>query len=39
MGYRRHYNTSTGKHFANFECLFGYTPALTLGLAIVTIPA
>lgn len=38
MGYRRHYNTSTGKHFANFECLFGFTPALTLGLAIVTIP-
>jgi hypothetical protein len=39
MGYRRHYNTSTGKHYANFECLFGFTPALTLGLAIVTIPA
>jgi hypothetical protein len=38
MGYRRHYNTSTGKHFANFECLFGFTPALTLGLALVTIP-
>lgn len=39
MGYRRHYNTSTGKHYANFECLFGFTPALTLGLAIVTVPA
>ena len=38
MGYRRHYNTSTGKHFANFECLFGFTPALTLGLAFVTVP-
>jgi hypothetical protein len=39
MGYRRHYNTATGKHFANFECLFGFTPALTLGLAIATVPA
>jgi hypothetical protein len=39
MGYRRHYNTATGKHFANFECLFGFTPALTLGLALVTVPA
>jgi hypothetical protein len=39
MGYRRHYNTATGKHFANFECLFGFAPALTLGLAIVTVPA
>lgn len=39
MGYRRHFNPATGKHFANFECLFGYTPALTLGLALVTIPA
>jgi len=38
MGYRRHFNPATGKHFANFECLFGFTPALTLGLAIVTIP-
>jgi hypothetical protein len=38
MGYRRHYNTATGKHFANFECLFGFTPALTLGLALVTVP-
>ena len=39
MGYRRHFNAATGKHFANFECLFGFTPALTLGLALVTIPA
>jgi hypothetical protein len=39
MGYRRHYNTATGKHYANFECLFGFTPALTLGLALVTVPA
>lgn len=39
MGYRRHFNTATGKHFANFECLFGFTPALTLGLALVTVPA
>jgi hypothetical protein len=39
MGYRRHFNTATGKHYANFECLFGFTPALTLGLALVTVPA
>lgn len=39
MGYRRHFNPATGKHFANFECLFGFTPALTLGLALVTVPA
>jgi hypothetical protein len=39
MGYRRHFNAATGRHFANFECLFGFTPALTLGLAIVTVPA
>jgi hypothetical protein len=39
MGYRRHFNAATGRHFANFECLFGYTPALTRGLALVTIPA
>lgn len=38
MGYRRHYNTATGRHYANFECLFGFTPALTLGLALVTVP-
>jgi hypothetical protein len=39
MGYRRHFNPANGKHFANFECLFGFTPALTLGLSLVTVPA
>jgi hypothetical protein len=29
MGYRRHFNPGRGKHFANFEVLFGMTPGLT----------
>lgn len=34
--YRRHFNPGRGKHFASFECLFGATAALTLGLGILS---
>jgi hypothetical protein len=33
--YRRHFNTGKGRHFASFECLFGFTSALTLGLGLI----
>lgn len=33
--YRRHFNPGKGRHFASFECLFGFTAALTLGLGIL----
>lgn len=33
--YRRHFNPGKGRHFASFECLFGFTTALTLGLGIL----
>jgi hypothetical protein len=33
--YRRHFNPGRGKHYASFECLFGFTQALTLGLGII----
>lgn len=29
IGYRRHYNPGTGKHYLNFECVFGYTAGVT----------
>jgi hypothetical protein len=35
FGYRRHFNPGKGRHFASFECLFGFTSALTLGLGIL----
>lgn len=34
MGYRRHYNPGRGKMYANFECLFGFSVGLTLGLGL-----
>jgi hypothetical protein len=33
--YRRHFNPGRGKHFASFECLFGFTQALTLGMGLL----
>ena len=33
--YRRHFNPGKGRHFASFECLFGFTQALTLGLGLI----
>lgn len=36
MGYRRHFNPGRGVHYASFECLFGFSSALTLGLAIAS---
>lgn len=36
MGYRRHYNAGKGKMYVNFECLFGFTFGLTLGLGLLT---
>lgn len=38
MTYRRYYDGGTGKMYGNFECLFGYAAALTLGLKIGTVP-
>ncbi len=38
MGYRRHYNTATGKHFASFECVYGKAVGLSKGLKLVTVP-
>jgi hypothetical protein len=35
MTYRRHFNPGRGKHFANFECLYGFTSALTLGIGLI----
>lgn len=32
LGMRRHYQPATGKHYLNFEALFGATPAITAGL-------
>lgn len=29
LGYRRHYNPSSGKHFVSFECVFGAARAIT----------
>jgi len=31
LGYRRHYNPSSGKHFVSFECVFGASRAITGG--------
>jgi hypothetical protein len=31
LGYRRHYNPSSGKHFVSFECVFGAARAITGG--------
>jgi hypothetical protein len=33
--YRRHFNPGRGKMFANVECLFGFTTALTLGIGLL----
>jgi hypothetical protein len=33
--YRRHFNPGKGRHFASFECLWGATHALTLGLGLL----
>jgi len=38
MTYRRHYDPNVGKMYGNFECLFGYSAALTKGLVIATKP-
>jgi len=29
LGYRRHYNPGTGKHYVSFECVFGAARAIT----------
>jgi hypothetical protein len=29
LGYRRHYNPSSGKHYVSFECVFGCSRAIT----------
>lgn len=29
LGYRRHYSTSSGRHFVSFECVFGASRAIT----------
>lgn len=29
LGYRRHYNPGTGKHYVSFECVFGASRAIT----------
>jgi hypothetical protein len=31
LGYRRHYSTATGKHYASFECVWGAARAITGG--------
>jgi hypothetical protein len=31
MGYRRHFNPGRGRHYASFECLFGFSVGLSLG--------
>lgn len=31
MGYRRHFNPGKGRHYASFECLFGFSVGLSLG--------
>jgi hypothetical protein len=33
--YRRHFNPGRGRHFASFECLFGFTTAMTLGIGVI----
>jgi len=33
--YRRHFNPGKGRHFASFECLWGFSHALTLGLGLL----
>jgi hypothetical protein len=33
--YRRHFNPGKGRHYASFECLFGFTQALTLGIGLI----
>ena len=38
MTYRRHYDPNVGKMYGNFECLFGYSAALTPGLKLATVP-
>ena len=38
MQYRRLYDPNVGKMYASFECLFGYSTALTLGLKLATLP-
>jgi prolipoprotein diacylglyceryltransferase len=29
IAYRRHYNPSSGMHFASYSCVYGYTRAIT----------
>jgi len=36
LGYRRHFNPGTGKHYASFECVFGFAAGITPGLKIIT---
>lgn len=38
IGYRRHYQPAKGKHFANFECLWGRAVGLSTGLLRVSSP-
>ena len=35
LGYRRHYNAGRGKMYATFECLFGFSVGLSLGIGIL----
>jgi hypothetical protein len=32
IGYRRHYSAAKGKHFLNFEAVFGASTGVTAGL-------
>lgn len=34
MTYRRHFNPGRGKHYASFECLFGFSVGLSLGAGL-----
>jgi hypothetical protein len=35
LGYRRHYNPASGKHFVSFECVFGASRAITSAAKLV----
>lgn len=38
LGYRRHFNPGSGKHYASFEILYGYAVGLSTGLKLITVP-
>ena len=37
LGYRRHYSAAKGKHFLNFEAVFGAATGVTAGLKMVRV--